>query len=80
MNMMRLFMLLFHIFFVRRVIADNLKENLNKFQAWCSQWAMRMNPSKSKKLIVGRSRTLFLEHPNMLVDEVCVESLKHIML
>ena len=65
---------------MRLGIADSLTEDLNKIQAWCLQWGMKLNPSKSKEMIVSRSRTRFPEHPNLSINGALVNQVDRLKL
>ena len=49
-------------------VADLLNRDIQRIQAWCDMWGMRLNPSKSKNLVVGRSRTLDPPHPDLIIN------------
>ena len=53
-------------------VSDSLSQDLNRIHSWCLQWGMKLNPNKSKEMIVSRSRTLFPEHPNLLINRVII--------
>ena len=53
---------------MRLGVAQSLTEDLHKIQSWCLQWGMKLNPSKSKEMIVSRSRTHFPVHPNLSIN------------
>ena len=57
---------------MRMRVADSLSEDLIKIHSWCVQWGMKLNPNKSKEIIVSRSRTLFPEHPIVLINGVII--------
>ena len=65
---------------MRQTVADSLTEDLKKIQSWCSRWGMKLNPNKSKELIVSRSRTILPEHPNLFIDGVLVNTVDHLKL
>ena len=65
---------------MRRAVADSLTEDLKKIQSWCSQWGMKLNPSKSKDLIVSRSRTNLPEHPNLFINGVVISTVDQLKL
>ena len=44
-----------------------LNRNLSKISTWCNLWGMRLNSNKTQSMIVSRSRTVFLPHPDLLV-------------
>ena len=47
----------------RTAKADMLCRDLLRIKSWCERWGMRLNPSKSRSLIISRSRTLLPQHP-----------------
>ena len=57
---------------LRPRVSDSLTEDLNKIHAWCLQWGMKLNPIKSKEMIVSRSRTLLPEHPRLLINGISI--------
>ena len=65
---------------MRQVVADSLMDDLDKIQSWCHQWGMKLNPNKSKDMIVSRSRSLFPEHPNLYVNRVLVDQVDEVKL
>ena len=50
---------------MRLGVAYSLTEDLNQIQAWCRQWGMKLNPSKSKEMTASRSRICFPERPKL---------------
>ena len=58
---------------MRQGVAASLAEDLDKIQSWCLQWGMKLNPSKSKELIVSRSRTHLPEHPNLSINGALID-------
>ena len=45
---------------LRVAVAESLCRDLVKVGAWCDLWGMKLNASKTKSMIVSRSRTM---HP-----------------
>ena len=45
---------------LRVTVAESLSRDLVKVSAWCDLWGMKLNASKTKTMIVSRSRTM---HP-----------------
>ena len=39
-------------------------ESLNRVNAWCDLWGMKLNASKTKTMIVSRSRTMHPQSPH----------------
>ena len=48
---------------VRVTVAESLIRDLGRVSEWCDLWGMKLNGSKTKTMIVSRSRTM---HPNSL--------------
>ena len=36
--------------------------------AWCDLWEIKLNASKTKTMIVSRSRTMHLQSPQLTID------------
>ena len=45
---------------VRVAVAESLSRDLMKVSEWCDLWGMKLNATKTKTIIVSRSRTM---HP-----------------
>ena len=45
---------------VRVSVAESLIRDLGRVSEWCDLWGMKLNASKTKTMIVSRSRTM---HP-----------------
>ncbi|KAK3890477.1 hypothetical protein Pcinc_005557 [Petrolisthes cinctipes] len=56
----------------RQRVADLISRDVSRIQAWCDRWGMKLNPSKSQKLIISRPRTLQPPHPDFVVGGVTV--------
>ena len=52
------------------VVAKSLNGDLAKISAWCKLWSMKMNPTKTHCMTVGRSRVVFLPHPDLFIDTI----------
>ena len=52
----------------RSHVAELISQDLVTIKSWCDLWGMRLNPSKSRSLVISRSRTLFPSHPDLVVD------------
>ena len=46
----------------RPVITESLNADLARINEWCSMWNMKLNPSKTKIMIVSRSRMVVPVH------------------
>ena len=55
---------------MRTEVSDSLNRDLLKISSWCKNWGMKMNPTKTQSMIVGRSRTILPSHPDLLIDNV----------
>ena len=44
----------------RVVVSESMNRDLNSVSVWCNLWGMKLNASKTKTMIVSRSRTV---HP-----------------
>ena len=51
----------------RHEVALSLNRDLEKIRNWCSRWGMKLNASKTKTLLVSRSRTLVPPHPSLFI-------------
>ena len=49
-------------------VAQSLNRDLVKISEWCRLWGMRLNPGKTKAMVVSRSRTLFPVSPPLTLD------------
>lgn len=58
----------------RSCVGETMSSDLARISEWCSQWDMKLNPAKTKSLIISRSRTLVPEHPPLLVDGVQIQN------
>ena len=48
----------------RVTIAESLNRDLVRVNAWCDLWRMKLNVSKTKTMIVSRSRTCIPSNPH----------------
>ena len=48
---------------VRVTVAESLNRDLVRVNAWCHLWGIKLNASKSKTMIVSRSRTMHPQSP-----------------
>ena len=49
---------------VRVTVAESLIRDLGRVSEWCGLWEMALNASKTKTMIVLRSRTMHPSHPH----------------
>ena len=53
---------------VRVTVAESLNCDLVRVNAWCDLWGMILNASKTKNMIVSRSRTMHPQSPPFAID------------
>ena len=44
-----------------------------KVSEWCDLWGMKLNSSKTKTMIVSRSRTMHIQSPALIIDETVLK-------
>ena len=49
---------------VRVAVAESLIRDLGRVSEWCDLWGMKLNESKTKTMIVSRSRTMRPQSPH----------------
>ena len=54
-------------------MAASLNEDLAVISNWCSRWGMLVNPSKTRGMLISRSRTVEPLFPDLLIDGSVVE-------
>ena len=52
---------------VRVAVAESLIRDLGRVSEWCSLWGMKLNASKTKTMIVSRSRTMHPQAPPLTI-------------
>ena len=52
----------------RVTVAESLNRDLVRVNAWCDLWGMKLNASKTKAMIVSRSRTMHPQSPPLTID------------
>ena len=52
---------------VRVTVAESLLRDLGRVSEWCGLWGMKLNASKTKTMIVSRSRTVHPQSPPLTV-------------
>ena len=52
---------------VRVAVAESLNRDLNRVSEWCNLWGMKLNASKTKTMIVSRSRTMHPQSPPLTI-------------
>ena len=57
----------------RSSVAASLNDDLAEISDWCSRWDMLVNPSKTRGMLISRSRTVEPLFPDLLIDGSVVE-------
>ena len=57
----------------RSSVAASLNDDLAVISDWCSRWGMLVNPSKTRGMLISRSRTVEPLFPDLLIDGSAVE-------
>ena len=57
----------------RSCVAASLNDDLAVISDWCSRWGMLVNPSKTRGMIISRSRTVESLFPDLVIDGSVVE-------
>ena len=52
----------------RCAVAASLNRDLQCISDWCARWQMKLNPGKTKTLLISRSRTVQPEHSDLVLD------------
>ena len=52
---------------VRVAVAESMVRDLGRVSEWCNLWGMKLNASKTKTMIVSRSRTMHLQSPRLTI-------------
>ena len=52
---------------VRGAVAESLNRDLSRVSEWCNLWGMKLNASKTKTMIVSRSRTMYPQSPSLSI-------------
>ena len=52
---------------LRVAVAESLSSDLVKVSEWCDLWGMKLNASKTKTMIVSRSRTMHPQSPVLTI-------------
>ena len=69
-----LWWLLFHPSPGERVaVSESMNRDLNRFSVWCDLWGMKLNPSKTKTMIVSRSCTVHPQLTLLTLDETVLK-------
>ena len=52
----------------RVTVAKSLNRDIVRVNAWCDLWGMKLNASKTKTMIVSRSRAMHPQSPPLTID------------
>ena len=52
---------------VRVAVAESLIRDLGRVSEWCDLWTMKLNASRTKTMIVSRSRTMHPQSPPLTI-------------
>ena len=55
----------------RVAVSESMDRDLSRVSVWCTLWGMKLNTSKTKTMIVSRSRTVHLQLTPLTLDELC---------
>ena len=58
---------------VRVAVAESLIDILGRVSEWCDLWGMKLNASKTKTMIVSRSRTMHPQSPPLTIDRTVLK-------
>ena len=59
----------------RVTVAESLNRDLVRANAWCDLWGMKLDASKTKTMIVSRSRTMHPQSPQLTIDGTVLKGL-----
>ena len=57
----------------RVMVAQSLNRDIVRVNAWCDLWGMKLNASKTKTMIVPRSRTIHPQSPPLTIDDTVLK-------
>ena len=52
---------------VRVTVAESLIHDLSRVSEWCGLYGIKLNPSKTKAMIVSRSHTMLPQSPPLII-------------
>ena len=58
---------------VRVAVAESLIRDLGRVSEWCNLWGIKLNASKTKTMIVSRSRTIHPQSPPLTIGGTVLE-------
>ena len=57
----------------RFTVAEFLIRDLGRVSEWCALWGMKLNVTKTKTMIVSRSRTMRLHSPPLIIGRTVLK-------
>ena len=60
---------------VRVAVAESLIRDLGRVSEWCDLWVIKLNASKTKTMIVSRSRTMHPQSPPLTIGGTVLNEL-----
>ena len=72
---------------VRITVAESLNRDLANVSKWCDLWGMKLNASKTKTMIVSKSRTMHRQLPPLIIggtvlnesDDLVILGVQHLI-
>ena len=64
----------------RVAVVASLNRDLELIAAWCDRWGMSVNPSKTKAIIISRSRTAYPVFPRLVLNGTTVKVVQELKL
>ena len=58
---------------VRVIVAESLIRDLGRVSEWCDLWGMKLNESKTKTMIISRSRTMHPRSPPLTIGRTVLK-------
>ena len=58
---------------IRVAVAESLIRDLGRVSEWCDLWGMILNASKTKTIIVSRSRTMHYQSPPLTIGRIILK-------
>ena len=58
---------------VRVAVAESLISDLGRVSEWCDLWGVKLNVSKTKTMMVSRSRTMHPQSPPLTIGRTILK-------
>ena len=59
-------------------VVSSLNRDLIRIGEWCSAWGMLVNPSKTKAMVISRSRTIAPPYPDLVLNGTVIDMVKEL--